>query len=316
MYNHILSCKEAKQKDLVDYLASLGHEPKKIQGANYWYLSPFREEKTPSFKIDKRFNIWYDHGMGVGGNLIDFGIRYHQCTIQELLQKLTTPSSFQQQNIQVPTGREQKNSTIENNADKLKDAAEDPARIKILSIHDISSHSLVNYLESRCIAPELADKYCKEVRYQTHGKIYYALGFKNDSGGYELRSEHFKGSSSPKGVTFIDNSQEQVAVFEGFFSFLSFQAITQQKSDQLTNFLVLNSLAFFEKSRSLMEQHGQIHLFLDRDQAGMHNTQKAQEWGPQYKDRSDFYIGRKDLNEWLTDNTQAPQQRQKQGRHL
>lgn len=65
-----------------------------------------------------------------------------------------------------------------------------------------------------------------------------------------------------------------------------------------------------------MEQHGQIHLFLDRDQAGMHNTQKAQEWGTQYRDRSDFYIGRKDLNEWLTDNKQAPQQRQRPGRHL
>jgi hypothetical protein len=35
-----LMCADAKQLDLVDYLASLGYEPKKVRNQNFWYLSP------------------------------------------------------------------------------------------------------------------------------------------------------------------------------------------------------------------------------------------------------------------------------------
>lgn len=58
-----LSCAEARQFDLVDYLASLGYQPQKVKGADYWYLSPLREERTPSFKVNRGKNIWYDHGV-------------------------------------------------------------------------------------------------------------------------------------------------------------------------------------------------------------------------------------------------------------
>jgi len=44
-----MMCADAKQLDLVDYLASLGHQPAKIRNQDYWYLSLLREEKTPSF---------------------------------------------------------------------------------------------------------------------------------------------------------------------------------------------------------------------------------------------------------------------------
>ncbi|MBT1687384.1 CHC2 zinc finger domain-containing protein [Dawidia soli] len=71
-----LTCATARQIDLVYYLASLGYTPAKIRNNDYWYLSPFRDEKTPSFKIDRKLNVWYDHGEGTGGNLIDFGTRY------------------------------------------------------------------------------------------------------------------------------------------------------------------------------------------------------------------------------------------------
>lgn len=81
------------------------------------------------------------------------------------------------------------------------------------------------------------------------------IGFPNNAGGFELRNRYFKGSSSPKDVAVIDQNCKQIAVFEGFFNFLSFQAIHKNKEQPLTNFLVLNSLSFFEKSRTLMEKH-------------------------------------------------------------
>jgi DNA primase len=83
-----LSCSQAKQIDLVDYLATLGHHPHKISRDDHWYLSPFREEKTPSFKVNRLLNVWFDFGEGKGGTLIDFGTRYLNCSVSELLVKL------------------------------------------------------------------------------------------------------------------------------------------------------------------------------------------------------------------------------------
>jgi hypothetical protein len=93
------------------------------------------------------------------------------------------------------------------------------------------------------------------VDFELYGKKHTVIGFQNNSGGYELRSDYFKGSSSPKDVTLINQNSNKISVFEGFFSFLSFQSFHQGKAQQSTNFLVLNSLAFFEKSRSVMEKY-------------------------------------------------------------
>jgi hypothetical protein len=93
--------------------------------------------------------------------------------------------------------------------------------------------------------------------------------------GMSYASENFKGSSSPKDVTFIDNRTDDVAVFEGFFSFLSFCTVNKNLTAPLSNCLVLNSLSFFEKSRPIMEQYKQVHLILDRDTAGINCTKQA-----------------------------------------
>src|SRR6185312_9899712 len=97
-----LSIRDAKEMDMVDYLSRLGYKPSKIRNADYWYLSPLRNEKTPSFKVNRKLNRWYDHGLGKGGNLIDFAILYQNCTIGEFLQKLNDDFSFHQPTFHQP----------------------------------------------------------------------------------------------------------------------------------------------------------------------------------------------------------------------
>jgi DNA primase len=77
-------CDEAKKFDLFDYLSTLGHLPAKIRNQDYWYRSPLRDEKTPSFKVNRKSNLWYDHGTWQGGDLIDFGTLYHHWTNPDL----------------------------------------------------------------------------------------------------------------------------------------------------------------------------------------------------------------------------------------
>ena len=49
-------------------------------------------------------------------------------------------------------------------------------------------------------------------------KKHTAIGFKNNTGGYELRSENFKGSSSPKDVTLIERMTQKSTAFLKVFS--------------------------------------------------------------------------------------------------
>ena len=77
---------EAKQLRIVDYLASLGYHPQSGTSKQYWYLSPLRNERTPSFKVNDRLNEWYDFGAATGGDLVELGKHLYQTdSVSEVL---------------------------------------------------------------------------------------------------------------------------------------------------------------------------------------------------------------------------------------
>jgi CHC2-type zinc finger protein/Toprim domain-containing protein len=255
-----MTISEMKAFDLVDYLQSHGFLPAKIQGTNYWYKSPFRDERTPSFKVNRKLNTWYDFGEGMGGTIIDFGLRFHRCRISELLSRTNNDIAA----FSMP-------SVKSSHSNHLHTASEG---IQIVKASDIHSAPLKSYLYERNINIEIASKYLQEVNFINKGTNYYALGFQNDSGGFELRNRHFKGSSAPKDLTFFNNGSSEVLVFEGVFDFLTLCTI--RKAEQLTgNVLVLNSASFFRKSIPLIQQHSVARLYLDNDKTGCKITDLA-----------------------------------------
>ncbi len=281
-----MNCEQANQIDLVDYLYSLGFSPSKVASENYWYLSPLRQEKTASFKVNKVKNIWFDHGVGKGGNLVDFACAFFNCDLsQALVQIARNPAqkliSFHQQKTGANLPEPEENS------------------IKILSVSSpITDMLLIRYLNQRNIALQIANEFCKQVHYKNGEKHYCAIGFKNNSGGYELRTPNFKGSSSPKYVSYFDNKANSISVFEGFFDFLTHQTIHKNQETQRTNILVLNSLSFFTRSLLLMEKHEKIHLYLDNDKAAKQCVEQVMKRTNKVSDESSLYKGYKDLNEW------------------
>ena len=301
-----MNCEEAKKIDIVEYLSSLGFKPKKIKGNDYWFLSPFRNEKEASFKVNNRFNVWYDHGLGRGGNLIDFGVLFYQISVSELLQKLEQNNLSFHQHI---------GSNFQTNN------AGEKEKISIINVRSgITTLPLTNYLETRKIALPIADTFCKEVDFKLYDKKHTAIGFKNNQGGYELRNEYFKGSSSPKDITLISsNSTKEVLVFEGFFNFLSWQTIHQKDillPKLQPNFLILNSLSFFEKAKKITEKYFSVHLYLDRDNSGMKVTKEALSISNKYIDESYKYKNHKDLNEFLMKEFKIKAPAQRIGRRL
>jgi DNA primase len=277
-----MNCEQANEMDLVNYLNQLGHEAKKIRGKDHWYLSPLRKESTASFKVNQKLNVWYDHGIGEGGSLVDFGIKYFGCNVPDFLEKLSLSD------LSVPKhfgNLYEKHSEAEN-------------RLQIISVKPLISKSLIKYLELRGIEASIAKKVCQEVEYSFGDKSYHAIGFKNDEGGYEIRDPFYKYSSSPKAISTFNNDSNEIAVFEGFMDYLSYLSIP--KNDQMnTDFIVLNGAGLFEKTRTCLETHERINLFLDRDATGKKITAYALGISKKYNDKSSLYEPYKDLNEWL-----------------
>jgi hypothetical protein len=293
MQKNKLSIAGAKQIDLVEYLERLGHLPKKVRNDDFWYLSPLRFEKTPSFKVNRKLNVWYDHAVQQGGNLIDFGILFHKCTVGELLQKLQQENHFSFQ------------PHISPSTTTPFSPAGEKEKIIITGIREnIKLLSLQEYLTFRKIPLEIANRFCREIDFDLYLKKYTVIGFQNSAGGYELRCANFKGSSSPKEVTqFGKNLSKEMLVFEGFMDFLSYQTIYQRKFIMMTkqqpNFLVLNSIGFLEKIKPQLEKYPSIQLYLDRDNKGLALTKEVLAISRKYRDESRIYKNHKDLNEYL-----------------
>lgn len=171
-----MNCEEANQVDMVDFLNSLGCQPRKIRGRDYWYLSPLRDEKEPSFKIERNKNVWYDHGMGKGGGLIDFAIEYFRCDVSEALKKISSfhPHIHFKKIDERPPFHLHVNPLL-NHTDARETA------IKIISTKQpISDPILCRYLQHRRIEKNIADISAYEVSF-TAGekeKLYTQLALK------------------------------------------------------------------------------------------------------------------------------------------
>lgn len=282
-WNKKLTCEDAKSLDLVEYLKGLAILPVKVKGPNFWYLSPFRSEKIPSFKVNRNRNRWYDFGEGCGGSLIDFAIRYNNCTVGEFLNLLSGYPSNANMTVYSPK--------------QFK-----PDAPGIIYSHDLTlrSLSLLNYLKERRIPISIADQYSREVYYTfpENTRDYFAIGFKNNQGGWELRNSYFKGSIAPKSPTFLSFNNSVICVFEGFVDFLSFLALIPDATTKY-DFLILNGLSMFEKARKHMDEYVEVWLFLDRNTSGMKTTTYARSLNARYLDKSSMYLNYVDLNDYL-----------------
>ena len=275
-----LTCERARAFPIEKALAKLGHFPTRSTEKEAWFLSPFRSENQASFKVSKKLNRWYDHGAGQGGNVIDLICQINRSSVGEALRFLEqgqTSFFFQQQ----PPGRIQKNTGLE-----------------ILHARPIRHYGLLNYLFERKISVSTASTICKEVHYLHKGRRYFAIGLKNDSGGWELRNKYYKNSSSPKDIAHLKNGNGKLIVTEGMFDLLSILEFNKEIETEY-DFLVLNSTSLVKKAIKPMDPYDRIDLYLDNDTTGKATTKNLQVHSINCLDKSSLYEGYKDMNEWL-----------------
>jgi hypothetical protein len=273
-----MTSNQANSINLKEFLADMNIHPKKRKSDYGMYFSPFRAETVPSFKVDYRKNLWYDFGSGEGGTMVDLVMKLYRCTFHEAMKRIesgNTPSIILPTKIIPPAYK-----TI------LRD------------VRPLANKALIGYLTERGIHTETAKSQCVEVHYSVNDKKYYAVGFRNDADGYELRNRYFKGSVSPKDITTFAVSTVNCMIFEGFMDFLSYLTINRQLHPQM-NTMVLNSTAHLGKAMNFLKHHHLIQAYLDNDASGKQVLSEIVKYHGHVDDMSVFYEPYKDLNEYL-----------------
>lgn len=297
-----------------EYLAGLNIYPAKDRGYYGMYHSPFRQDNDASMKVDYDKNLWMDFGTNEGGTLIDLVMRIENCSNGEAMRMLeqrlpeTLPFSFQGNEPGLNREPDKQNSGI-----------------RVTEVKELCSPALLDYLYKRGIDTGTAKQFCHKVHYSVNDRLYYAIGFRNNAGGYELRSELFQGSIAPKDITHIqqDESKDSCYVFEGFLDYLSFLVLRNKHNPAMPNidqqdYIILNSTSNTQKGIERLRNYEYIHCFLDNDDSGKRALRMIQdEYGLRVRDASGHYAKFKDLNDYLC-NRVAPQQamKKKPGRGL
>ena len=280
-----MNCKQFNSISLEEVLVSLGHLPTKQNEKEAWFLNPFSTENHASFKLDKRNNVWYLHSEGIGGNNIDFMMKYLNVSVKEVLEWAESQnfSSFQNQNFP--------NQKLENLHKNYE----------IIEVKEIRHPALMEYLKTRKV--ENQTEFLKEIQYQMNDKNYFGIGFKNDSAGYEIRNKYSKICLGKKDVSTIKNDSENLKIFEGFFDFLSFKNIEKSLENESSDYVILNSVSMISKIKNSLENYKKIELYFDNDEAGNRAVEMLKNEMGNIEDCRVLYSDFKDLNEWAMSST-------------
>ncbi|MHB1105412.1 MAG: toprim domain-containing protein [Lutibacter sp.] len=274
-----INCETARNFSVEKALEKLGHFPKKTTEKEAWFLSPFRSETQASFKVSRIKNRWYDHGEGVGGNVIDLVCRILKCSIGEALEFLN-------------------DGVVKNTLRPKLTFNGNDTGLGIVNVQEITHPALIQYLNTRNIPISIAKTFCKEVWYQYKGNRFFAIGLQNYQAGWELRNKIFKNSSSPKSYTYLKNNNKQVIILEGMFDLLSLATLNETEI-KASDIIVLNSIAFIKAIENYLVNYESVLLYLDCDNAGKQATTYLIENYKHVIDQSSVYEKYKDLNNLL-----------------
>ena len=168
---------------LADFLARLGHEPVRRSGNELWYLAPYRGAHA-LFPCERGETALVRLRFGQG--------RRHLHACREFLQSddFMEASEVHSGNRQYDGCRMGKAVLLRNRPNRFEDVEAAPLLRSLLTGIPGTGHPLRHRIPS--LLP---------LNYGVRGKRYFAVGFPNVAGGYEVRSRrYFKGLHTSEGL--------------------------------------------------------------------------------------------------------------------
>lgn len=148
-----MNMEEIRGIPITDFLARLGHEPKRQRGDECRYLAPYREERTASFQVNIRKNVWHDFGTGRGGDIFT------------LAGELTDSRDFKEQVdfiTRIYGGLAPERKTVFRPKENGKDNPDKKECLTDIRFGPLYNKVLLRYLEERGICSDVALPNCEE----------------------------------------------------------------------------------------------------------------------------------------------------------
>src|SRR5699024_10380249 len=147
--------------------------------------SPFRKETVPSFFVNDNKGVWYDHGEGKGGTIVDLAMRLQGLDISGIIRYFNQQGESKQ-----PAPYALKECSTSD--------IEDGKKPVILKTQEIGNNpALVDYLKSRRIYdqalgfPIIKEDYYKVFK-NNHYRHYFGVGWQNKALDWEISSKYGK----------------------------------------------------------------------------------------------------------------------------
>ncbi|MGY3212447.1 CHC2 zinc finger domain-containing protein [Mucilaginibacter sp. HD30] len=283
--DNYLSAKTLKeQASIVTLLNALGYQPVKKSGKEHMYRSMLRDgDNTPSFTVDDRIGAWFDHGSGKGGNIIDFGLAYwrdldFKGVVEKIQQVCNTPLPVKEYRPRMPV--------------KVRN-------YKVDQVKPIGTHpAITSYLKGRGVLEvaggRLSELYYHVLNDQGEKKCFFAAGWKNEAGSWEVRNKFFKGCLGSKAITFVPGDTRHAAIFEGYINYLSW--LTENRAAK-ESVIILNTLSLLREGIVKATQFSKLDVYFDRDIAGFQAAREFIKALPYADDRSSAFQGFNDYND-------------------
>lgn len=276
-----------------DYLRSEGYRPVRQSGNELFYRSPIREDNDPSFTVNDSRGLWFDHGSGQGGSIIDLVMELKRTNLKDAILHLNEYAQTTPFQIDTPDY-----SPIQKNTAQKK---HEIASIKPLG----NNFALTSYLQDRGIYNEAVKSGAiKEVYYDYindtgNKKRYFGVGWENSSGGFDVRSKYGKVCIGQKDLLTVGNGS-RINVFEGAMDFLS--ALKEKEVSLHDTNIILNSTSLIKKGIDKVQsvyskERSDINLYFDNDKSGNKATLNFQMAFPLSKDKRNLFSGFSDYNE-------------------
>lgn len=274
-----MNCNQANKISIKTVLESFSLSPSKENSKTAFYFALDREEKSPSLSVDFIKNTAFDFGTGKSYDCISIVQIIKKCSVSEALKYLEKFNySFQKQ---------------------VPEITQNEKKYEIMTIKKLTHPALLEYLKFRKVNNQI--QFLKEVHYRVNNKKYFGIGFKNNSGGYEIRNKYSKICLGKKDYTSIKIKSKTVRIFEGFFDFLSFKNLENYLQKKPSDYIILNSVSMRNRIKKELEAYKNIELYLDNDRCGDETTTAicSEE---NATDCRIFYKNHKDINEFLISN--------------
>src|ERR1700761_8439987 len=119
----------------------------KKAGREYKGLSPFQQEKTPSFTVNDQKQFWFDFSSGLNGNIFDFVMETEGCSFPEAVERLASMAGLPLPAVTPDAARhEQRRKT-------LHDVMELAAKFFADTLASRNGAKARGYLADRAISP-------------------------------------------------------------------------------------------------------------------------------------------------------------------